>query len=371
MATSAPAGAVWTPQLVEDLIARQFLHGQDVSAMRPPAPLAARNVNQQQGASSAGGGKGGAASAIVPFSDATKQYMKFFNQNMGPAPGAAAHTTNQNIPPPSSPAYGNSSSATAAASALSPSRQQQQQMNATASPRFAATSAATSPQMRTQQQQGMFPTSAAGVAPIASSSSVPPSPSSHHQLQQLQQIQQQLNTHHQQQQQQQHATNTLAAMGGLQQQPQQQQRAPAAAVPGAAPALVRQTDCVASCKILAHTKVQFPPHIPSNSQLMARPDPNDPKKSLCPSATLMMQRIAAQQHVDADLIFAQPRDEFPLSRIFAAYPDALKVIANARGESGDWRSDTFSRDEEAKYKRDMGYAAIGPYQARSNNFGGV
>lgn len=293
----------WTPQLVEDLVARQFIHNQDVSALRPPAPLGARNVNVQQGAAT----KGHNAS-IVPFSDATKQYMKFFNQQNVPpvvGSGSPAPTTTTSTPQPqplTSP-----SAAKAALNTASPRFQQQPQVynnppsSRSLSPQTKPLGETNPPQ---HQQQQMFP-----------------------------------------------SNNAMSAMMLQQQAPQ-------------------RPDCVSACKNIS-ANIQFPAHIPKNSDLMTKPDPNDPKKSLCPSSQLTIQRILAQQRVDPDLIFAQPPKEFPLKEIFAAHPSALETIEKSRGESGDWRSDTFSRAEEAMYKREMGYDVIGPYQAYTNNFGGI
>lgn len=76
------------------------------------------------------------------------------------------------------------------------------------------------------------------------------------------------------------------------------------------------------------------------------------------------RRIAAQADVDPDVIFRQEVCEFPLTQIFQKYPGALKLITQARGLSGDWRNDTFTTEEEADYKAQMGFTVIGPSQAQ-------
>ena len=73
-------------------------------------------------------------------------------------------------------------------------------------------------------------------------------------------------------------------------------------------------------------------------------------------------RIQAQDGVDPDLFFEQPRGEFPLLAIFAQHPDILKRITVSRGITGDWRSDTFTSEEEVMYKEEVGLVHIGPSQ---------
>ena len=74
------------------------------------------------------------------------------------------------------------------------------------------------------------------------------------------------------------------------------------------------------------------------------------------------KRVIAQSQVDPDLIFVQPRGEFPLRQMFAKYPKQLTKIDAARGMSGDWQNDNFTAEEEAQYKRDMHFNVVGPTQ---------
>lgn len=90
-------------------------------------------------------------------------------------------------------------------------------------------------------------------------------------------------------------------------------------------------------------------------------------RSLCSSSRskvqhLTAQRVAAQECVDPDLIFQQNPGDLPLHVIFAGYPSALKAVNATRNASGDWRHDTFTSEEEAQYKRELGYRYIGPSQ---------
>eukprot|EP00658_Telonema_sp_P-2_P027114 TRINITY_DN21011_c0_g1_i1.p1 TRINITY_DN21011_c0_g1~~TRINITY_DN21011_c0_g1_i1.p1 ORF type:complete len:248 (+),score=66.90 TRINITY_DN21011_c0_g1_i1:82-825(+) len=104
----------------------------------------------------------------------------------------------------------------------------------------------------------------------------------------------------------------------------------------------------------------FPSNIPNNTAMSTgKRRPHD---------DLVRARIQAQDSIDPDLIFAQPRDDFPLEHIFRGYPKVLAKMAETRGMSGDWIADTFTLEEERKYKEDMGYTAVGLSQTNTSFF---
>ncbi|RNF06975.1 putative chromosomal passenger protein [Trypanosoma conorhini] len=108
-------------------------------------------------------------------------------------------------------------------------------------------------------------------------------------------------------------------------------------------------------------RVEWPASVPTNASLKS--------SSRSKVAHLTARRVAAQETVDPDLIFAQNPGELPLHAIFAKFPKALDTLAAIRGASGDWRNDTFSTEEENQYKRDLGFVHVGPSQcafSRSN-----
>jgi hypothetical protein len=112
------------------------------------------------------------------------------------------------------------------------------------------------------------------------------------------------------------------------------------------------------CNRVQHS---IPSNIPSNAALSTgKRRPHD---------DLIRARIEAQDTIDPDLIFAQPRDDFPLEHIFSGYPKVLEKLAQNRGMSGDWNVDTFTQEEENKYKVDMGYTALGLSQSNSSFLG--
>lgn len=101
-------------------------------------------------------------------------------------------------------------------------------------------------------------------------------------------------------------------------------------------------------------RVEWPADVPTNQLLKSN--------SRSKVAHLTAKRVAAQQGVDPDLIFTQNRGDLPLNVIFASYPKALKSVSAVRNASGDWRTDTFTVEEEVAYKRDLGYVHCGPSQ---------
>lgn len=116
---------------------------------------------------------------------------------------------------------------------------------------------------------------------------------------------------------------------------------------------------------------QWPAGLPTDDQLKPPPPPTDGSKQ--PSVRSMLQplveqRIRAQDGVDPDFIFRQTPGEFPIMDIFKAYPSALRKINTVRGLSGDWRNDTFTVEDERRYKQAMRFNRIGPSQALGNSF---
>ncbi|KAG5498852.1 hypothetical protein JKF63_03141 [Porcisia hertigi] len=101
-------------------------------------------------------------------------------------------------------------------------------------------------------------------------------------------------------------------------------------------------------------RVEWPSDVPTNQLLKSN--------SRSKVAHLTAKRVAAQQGVDPDLIFAQNFGDLPLNSIFAPYPKALKSVSGLRNASGDWRTDTFTPEEEESYKSDLGYVHCGPSQ---------
>lgn len=101
-------------------------------------------------------------------------------------------------------------------------------------------------------------------------------------------------------------------------------------------------------------KVEWPAQVPTNNALKSN--------SRSKIAPLTMKRVAAQESVDPDLIFSQNPGELPINAIFAQYPKALKSVSAVRNASGDWRSDTFTPEEEQMYKADLRFSFFGPSQ---------
>lgn len=101
-------------------------------------------------------------------------------------------------------------------------------------------------------------------------------------------------------------------------------------------------------------KVEWPAQVPTNDALKSN--------SRSKVAPVTAKRALAQQAVDPDLIFAQNEGELPLNAIFAQYPKALKAVSAVRNASGDWRTDTFSAEEEQLYKKELGFTYLGPSQ---------
>ncbi|CUG91056.1 protein kinase, putative [Bodo saltans] len=101
-------------------------------------------------------------------------------------------------------------------------------------------------------------------------------------------------------------------------------------------------------------RIEWPSDVPTNVVLKG--------KSRSAMAPLTTARTKAQECFDPDFIFQQPKGELPLHTIFANFPKALKAIAAIRGSSGDWREDTFTQEEEAVYKQEVGILHVGPSQ---------
>ena len=113
--------------------------------------------------------------------------------------------------------------------------------------------------------------------------------------------------------------------------------------------------------------------VPTNRELRG-----PSRSALAPLTTL---RVAHQARVDPDKIFSQPGGASPLRQMFGAHlrgerqaarglPPApqdqalrlldrieskITALCAERGDSGNWNNDTFSLEEEVKYKKDMGY----------------
>lgn len=100
-------------------------------------------------------------------------------------------------------------------------------------------------------------------------------------------------------------------------------------------------------------RIEWPAAVPGNDALKVK----DPRTV----SHLTTARIAAQDGVDPDLIFSQPIGDFPLEQIFHKYPQAVQKLGN-RGMSGNWTADTFTADEECRYKREMHFVHTGPSQ---------
>ncbi|KAK7195390.1 chromosomal passenger protein [Novymonas esmeraldas] len=101
-------------------------------------------------------------------------------------------------------------------------------------------------------------------------------------------------------------------------------------------------------------RVEWPADVPTNQMLKSN--------SRSKVAHLTAKRVAAQKGVDPDLLFTQNAGDLPLSSIFAPYPKALKSVSSVRNDSGDWRTDAFTTEEEDSYKSDLGYVHCGPSQ---------
>ncbi|KAH9579942.1 hypothetical protein LSM04_004641 [Trypanosoma melophagium] len=129
------------------------------------------------------------------------------------------------------------------------------------------------------------------------------------------------------------------------------------AVDSPAPAVPNTTTRQGNSSPVAHlrrNKIEWPSSVPTNASLKST--------SRSKVAHLTTKRVAAQEGVDPDLVFAQNPEELPLHLIFANYPKALESLAAVRGGSGDWRNDTFTVEEENQYKRDLGFVHVGPSQ---------
>lgn len=101
-------------------------------------------------------------------------------------------------------------------------------------------------------------------------------------------------------------------------------------------------------------RIDWPSNVPTNNALKSN--------SRSKVAPLTAKRVAAQENIDPDLIFAQNPGDLPLNAIFAQYPKSLKSIAAMRNATGDWRTDTFNTEEELLYKRELGFQYVGPSQ---------
>ncbi|ESL09603.1 hypothetical protein TRSC58_02674 [Trypanosoma rangeli SC58] len=124
-------------------------------------------------------------------------------------------------------------------------------------------------------------------------------------------------------------------------------------IPTAPNALARQGKVPTPAQVRKN-RVEWPSSVPTNASLKS--------SSRSKVAHLTAKRVAAQETVDPDLIFAQNSGELPLHAIFAKFPKALDTLAAIRGASGDWRNDTFTTEEENQYKRELGFVHVGPSQ---------
>ncbi|ORC90705.1 putative chromosomal passenger protein [Trypanosoma theileri] len=131
----------------------------------------------------------------------------------------------------------------------------------------------------------------------------------------------------------------------------------ASAVDSPAPVVPNATTRTVNSSPVAHlrrNKIEWPTSVPTNASLKS--------SSRSKVAHLTAKRVAAQEGVDPDLVFAQNPEELPLHLIFANYPKALESLSAVRGGSGDWRNDTFTVEEENLYKRELGFVHVGPSQ---------
>lgn len=108
------------------------------------------------------------------------------------------------------------------------------------------------------------------------------------------------------------------------------------------------------------TNIEWPSEVPTNAALKSN--------SRSKVAHLTARRVAAQENIDPDLIFAQNNEELPLHTIFASFPQALSSISAVRKASGDWRSDSFTQEEEQLYKKEMHFTHMGKSQCQYGNW---
>jgi hypothetical protein len=316
----------WTPQLVDELLFRQFMKGEDVTALVPPPPTAPSgplalpdSIRALQryvmggGSTAAGGPAAIAAAQRAAATGAT-----------GNAPGT---------PHRAGTPVASSSAAAAAGGARTP-------VNARRPNQPGPAAAAHGGAPRT-------PTAAESKSrPLPDVENTPP-------------------VSHNQQQQQQSAYGTAAVAGAKRpltdSTPSSATNAGSGANAGVNPPSSPRTATTVNTNSKAHARpaesrrVAWPTDAPQDAQLKGTS-----RSALQP---VTQARLRAQERVDPDWIFAQPLQDFPVAEIFGTYPDAAKLIKALRGISGDWRQDTFTEVEELSYKESMGYSPGAPSQA--------
>ena len=348
-------GNQWSSVVIEDLLVREFLNGENVAHLVPPTPSTTTTTtsNNNTGAES---DTIPAANPAKQLREANKAFVRYLrgggiSWTASGTPSAVSATPNTQFPSPaikSTPAtpqpYHKSPSPTPNSSAAANQQHRsfplQQQGGA-----YNAPTPTSAPTVPTSPANGLVPMkSPHGTFPLSSSA---------------------VNTQHSPKN---NNANTFGNGGASNNKmaltvtkpggagtsssmfpnQQSQQNLPYSTVMGA----------VAGECSRVHTN--FPSNIPNNTALSTgKRRPHD---------DLVRARIHAQDTIDPDLIFAQPRDDFPLEHIFRGYPKVLAKMAETRGMSGDWIADTFTLDEEMKYKEDMGYTALGLSQTNSSFF---
>ena len=346
-------GNQWSAVVIEDLLMREFMNGENINHLIPPTPLAgggkSNNVSAEAGdaipaanpakqlreANKAfvrylrGGGISWTASG-TPAASQQSQMMtsssQFSNVSKVATSMTPAGTTKSASPTPthhqsSSYAFQQQQNKPAVYSATTPSSAP----TVPSSPSNALVASVKSP---TYQQ---YPTTTtANMFPLGTSSSV--------------------NTLHQS------PKGAKSMMGASSSKTMGPPSSMGASSSSSAPQYSTQLGAVSQECSRVH--VNFPSNIPTNATLStAKRRPHD---------DLVRARIQAQDSIDPDLIFAQPREDFPLDHIFRHYPKVLSALAQSRGMSGDWVTDTFTDEEEAKYKEDMGYTSVGLSQSSSS-----
>lgn len=300
----------WTPQVVQDLITRQFLRNEDVSSIIPPlipggavSVDGAPNNNNNKILSSTINNNNNYACMKLPDWDPSIRALQKYCENGPSVPtnsafGAGATAANKNMMANGTPSKNR--------------------------PPLAYNGSNTN-QQQSQQQQPNFNNGAPGTPRV--------------------------NAQTKQQQQQAGNNNRSRTPGGGTPRNESEARADASA-----PLPNNAASASATVDYTKRRLYNWPISVPTDNMLKGTS-----RSQLQPQTE---KRIAAQAEVDPDLIFRQETmTEFPLAQIFAKFPSALKVISQNRGLSGDWRNDTFSAEEEAQYKADMGFTVMGPSQA--------
>jgi hypothetical protein len=317
----------WTPQLVDELLFRQFMKGEDVTALVPPPPTAPSgplalpdSIRALQryvmggGSTAAGGPAAIAAAQRAAATGAT-----------GNAPGTPHRA--------GTPVASSSAAAAAGGGARTPvnARRPNQPGPAAAGAHGGAPRTPTAAESKSRplpdventppvshnQQQPAYGTAATAGAKRPLTDSTPSS-----------------------------ATNAGSGANAGVNPPSS---------PRTATTVNTNNNSKAHARPAENRRVAWPTDAPQDAQLKGTS-----RSALQP---VTQARLRAQERVDPDWIFAQPLQDFPVAEIFGTYPDAAKLIKALRGISGDWRQDTFTEVEELSYKESMGYSPGAPSQA--------